>query len=210
MISVLMGVSMSFFLSLTGTLLSGHFTVPMWLISFGISLAISLLIGFIVPMKPLTDKVCSKFGADERSIKGKLISAAVADLVYTPVITVIMCFVMTSIAGAQIDHGMKEIDTQLQQTVSAHEELLGEYAEKEEAGADEEELASMREQIGSLEGKKEALAAQYAAMQAAKPSFAREIWLSLAVCLAVGFVLCYFLTPIFIRIVMSRMKMNNR
>ncbi len=205
LISVLMGVSMSFFLSLTGTLLSGHFTVPMWLISFGISLVISLMIGFIVPMKPLTDKVCAKFGADEKSIKEKLISAAVGDIVYTPVITVIMCLVMTSIAGAQIGNAMKGVDAELGQTTSAHEELLGEYAEKQEAGADEAELASLREQIGTLEGKREELSAKYAAMQAAKPSFAREIWLSLAVCLAVGFVLCFFLTPMFIRIVMKRM-----
>ena len=62
-ISLLMGFAMSLVMSVAGTLLSGHFTLLNFLISFGISFVISVIIGFSVPMKPLSDKVCEGFGA---------------------------------------------------------------------------------------------------------------------------------------------------
>ena len=53
--SILMGVTMSFGLSLCGNLLSGQFTVQGFLMSFLISTLISLVIGFLVPMKRVGD-----------------------------------------------------------------------------------------------------------------------------------------------------------
>ena len=37
LMTLLMGFTMSLVLSLAGTLLGGHFTIPSWLLSFGIS-----------------------------------------------------------------------------------------------------------------------------------------------------------------------------
>ena len=60
--SLLMGVTLSFCLSLTGNLMgakqSGGFSVPGFLISFVVSTIISLIIGFFVPMKKVNDSVC--------------------------------------------------------------------------------------------------------------------------------------------------------
>lgn len=91
--SILMGVTLSFCLSLIGNLRADKFTLPGFLISFAVSLVISLLIGFLVPMKPLTDKLEAKFGIQPRSLGGKCFEALVSDLLYTPVITVIMVII---------------------------------------------------------------------------------------------------------------------
>ena len=63
-ISLFMGVAMSFFLSLTGTLTSGHFTIPSWLISFAVSTVISIVIGLLIPMKIVNEKVGVNYGYD--------------------------------------------------------------------------------------------------------------------------------------------------
>ena len=92
-ISIFMGVTLSFCLSLTGNLMgsrqSGAFSVPGWLISFVVSTLISLIIGFIVPMKKISDSIQGRFGGP-RSLKARLIDTLVSDIIYTPVITLAM------------------------------------------------------------------------------------------------------------------------
>jgi len=103
--TVSMGVVMSFILSLVGTLMGGHFTVPSWLISFVISLLISLVIGFIVPIKKVGDAFCNKCKTNPESMKGNLLSGIVSDLIYTPLITVIMVVVMLGNAAKHAPAG---------------------------------------------------------------------------------------------------------
>lgn len=86
--SIAMGVTLSFLLSLTGCLMSGHFSLPGFLLSFLASTAVSLLIGFFVPMKPLTDSLCRSM--PQNSLKRRCAEALIADLLYTPVISVLM------------------------------------------------------------------------------------------------------------------------
>lgn len=100
--TVYMGITMSFVLSLVGTLAGGHFTIVSWLISFGISLVISLVIGCIVPIKKLGDAACAKCKVDPQSMKGNLLSALISDLIYTPVITVVMVSIMMNMVKKQI------------------------------------------------------------------------------------------------------------
>lgn len=100
--TVLMGLVMSFILSLTGTLMGGHFTLPSWLMSFGISFIISLIIGFVVPIKKLGDGLCGCFKIVPESFKGTLVSACVSNLIYTPIITIIMVVVMLKNVAAHM------------------------------------------------------------------------------------------------------------
>lgn len=102
---ILMGFTMSVILSLVGTATSGHFTVPSWLISFGISLVISLVIGFVVPVNKLGDMACRKCKAEPRSLKGNLISSLVSNLIYTPIITILMVTVMVGNAAKHAPKG---------------------------------------------------------------------------------------------------------
>lgn len=88
--SILMGVTLSFCLSLAGNLTSGHFTPIGFLASFAVSTVISLIIGFLVPIKKLGDGASRALKLKERSIPARLVESLVSDLIYTPVITLAM------------------------------------------------------------------------------------------------------------------------
>lgn len=93
--SILMGVTLSFCLSLIGNLMgslkSGSFSIPGWLISFAISAVISIILGLIIPMKKISDTVQSKHGGIG-SVKGRLFDCLISDLIYTPLLTFIMVY----------------------------------------------------------------------------------------------------------------------
>lgn len=88
--NLLMGVTLSFCLSLVGNLRAEKFSVVGFLISFVISVIISMIIGFCVPVKPLTDKLEAKCGIRPRSTGAKFFDALISDLIYTPIITIVM------------------------------------------------------------------------------------------------------------------------
>jgi len=90
MMNLLMGVTLSFCLSLLGNLMGGHFTVPGFLISFAISFVISLIIGFVVPHRQAGEAAVRKIGARPGSIKARLMESLISDCIYTPVMTLIM------------------------------------------------------------------------------------------------------------------------
>ena len=98
--SLYMGVTLSFILSLVGTLSSGHFTVPGWLISFVCSTIIALIIGFVVPMGKISRDLTEKLNLDPESVPAKLLKALVSDLIYTPLITLAMVYMAYRPASA--------------------------------------------------------------------------------------------------------------
>ena len=98
-VSLFMGVTLSFFLSLVGNLSSGHFAVPLWLLSFAVSTAVSLLIGFFVPTKLITDGACKKLGLAEGKFGTRCVESLISDLIYTPIITLIMVGIAYAIAN---------------------------------------------------------------------------------------------------------------
>ncbi len=89
-ISFFLGLILSFFLALVGTLSGGHFTVPGWLLSFLISFLISMIIGLLVPMKPVLDAVDRKAGLKSGTLGARFLESLISDLIYTPVITFCM------------------------------------------------------------------------------------------------------------------------
>ena len=113
-ISLRMGVTLSLCLSLVGGLFgqlsSGTgFRLPAFIISFLLSflasLIISLLIGLLVPMKKVTDNFSKKHGLKPGKLKTLLAEALISDLIYTPLITVIMVILNYALAfqnGARI------------------------------------------------------------------------------------------------------------
>ena len=88
--SIMMGVTLSLCLSFVGTFTSGSFTPAAFLVSFLESLAISLVIGCFVPMKPLEDKVCEKAGITGKPLACRALGSLISDLIYTPIITICM------------------------------------------------------------------------------------------------------------------------
>lgn len=89
--SILMGITLSFCLSLIGNLTSGDgFKIMPFLICFAASAVISLVIGFVVPMKKVEGGLNKALNLKERSLPAKLVSTFVSSLIYTPVITLAM------------------------------------------------------------------------------------------------------------------------
>ena len=99
--SIKMGVTMSFFLSLIGTATSGHFTVPGFAISFVISSIISLIIGFAIPMGKVTGALIEKRHLKRGSLGARCIETFVSDLIYTPIMTFAMVFLAYNMAMKQ-------------------------------------------------------------------------------------------------------------
>ena len=104
-VNICMGVTMSFFLSLIGTAVSGHFSIPAWLISFLISTVVSLIIGFVIPMRKVTEGVSRALKLKPRSLVARCVESLVSDIIYTPLMTFIMVFFAYRNA---ISHGAPE------------------------------------------------------------------------------------------------------
>lgn len=103
--SLMMGTTLSFCLSLVGNLASGRFTLPGFLLSFLGSMVISLAIGFLVPMGKLTSALDAKLGLKPGGLPARCVNALASDLIYSPLITLAMVFMAWRRAtgqGAQI------------------------------------------------------------------------------------------------------------
>ena len=97
--NLFMGVTLSFFLSLTGNLTAkGGFSPVAFVVSFIISTVISLVIGFIIPMRKVEGGLTKALGLRERSIPAAIVSALVSDLIYTPFMTLAMIFLARRMA----------------------------------------------------------------------------------------------------------------
>ena len=83
----MMGVSLSFFLSLIGMASSGHFQVKGWLISFAASTVLSILIGFCIPIHKIGSALCTKLGLKERTLPFHLVGTLISDCFYTPLLS---------------------------------------------------------------------------------------------------------------------------
>ncbi len=92
--SILMSVSLSLCLSLTGTLSSGQFTIPGFLASFLISVAISFMLGLFISVPKINAMLGAKFKLKRGALKTRIIESLVSDLLYSP----IMSFLMVTLA----------------------------------------------------------------------------------------------------------------
>ena len=101
---LLMGVTLSFFLSLTGLISAGKFTVPALIINFAVSFVISMIIGLLVPMQKVGNAAVAKAGLEPRTFKAKLLETIISDVIYTPIITFCMVFIAYKQATS---HGAK-------------------------------------------------------------------------------------------------------
>ncbi|MBE5848022.1 MAG: hypothetical protein E7300_10135 [Lachnospiraceae bacterium] len=89
--SFLMALTMSLCLSLVNNLVSAGFHLPLLLITFVTSFVVSLLIGILVPMPHISRSITEKCGP---GIVSHLLNAFVSDLIYTPVMTLLMVAVV--------------------------------------------------------------------------------------------------------------------
>ncbi len=98
--NILMGATMSLFLSLSRSLTSmrqsGEFSLPGFFSGFLIGFAVGLLIGFAVPIPRLTAALLKKTGQTRGTLPARALESLVSDLIYTPAITVVMILLVRS------------------------------------------------------------------------------------------------------------------
>ena len=99
-ISILMGFTLSLCLSLVANLFLAEdgFKIGAFFLSFAISLTISLIIGFIVPMKRVNDSVDRALKLRPGSMAANALESLISDLIYTPIITLVMTIVAWKMA----------------------------------------------------------------------------------------------------------------
>ncbi|SFX23525.1 hypothetical protein [Ruminococcus sp. XPD3002] len=102
--SLLMGGTLSFFMSLLGNIMSGHFSLPGFIISFVISFIISIIIGLLIPVRKISSDLRHKFLFSEESMGGRCIDALISDFIYTPVIVLSMIIFACRMAEKQGGH----------------------------------------------------------------------------------------------------------
>lgn len=216
--SVLMGFTMSIILSLVGTLGSGHFTVMGWLKSFAISLVISLILGFIIPMKKVSDAACSKAGVSVNTIKGRLLGSLISDLIYTPLITLIMVAIAVMGATKAIDAQIAEKTTALEgirTSISQIEGQIGELSAKvesapaEEKGALNGQIGELKGKLGELNGQAEGLNGAINGMNAAKPPFLPVFIKSLILTFIVGYIAIFIIQPLYLGALMKKFGLTE-
>ena len=108
-ISIKMAFTMSLVMSLIGNLSSGHFTVPGFLISFILSFLISLAIGLLIPMGKVSGAACKAVNLKRGSIGARLMESFVSNLIYTPLMTLVMVFFAYTMAMRQ-SGGMAQLN----------------------------------------------------------------------------------------------------
>ncbi|MGN0665316.1 MAG: hypothetical protein ACI4KF_02185 [Huintestinicola sp.] len=216
--SMLMGLTMSFVLSLVGTLGGGHFTVGGWVKSFVVSLIISIILGFIVPMKKLSDGACAKCNVPIHSTKGKLLSALISDLIYTPLITIIMVTLAVTGAGKAIDAQISAKNAALEEAQSSlavlTQELNEVSASLETCQPEETESLKAKEgelngKIGELNGNIQQLNGEIQGMSAAKPPLVPVLIRSLILTLVVGYIVIFLIQPIYLKMLMKKFGLTD-
>ncbi len=96
-----MGITMSFCLSLIGTLTSGHFTIPGFLVNFIVSTIISLLIGFFIPMARISGAANAALKLKRGTLPERVVGSLISDVIYTPIMTFIMVLIAYEMAMKQ-------------------------------------------------------------------------------------------------------------
>ncbi len=120
--SLMMGFSMSFILTLAGVSGSGSFTIPLFLKCFATSFAVSFLLGLLVPMKKIGISLMKKLDLRPGTLKARLLDALVFDLGYSPLMTFVMVWLAHRRAtahGARIPFGPMLLRSELTSFVLA-------------------------------------------------------------------------------------------
>lgn len=97
-LSIRMGITMSFLLSVVGNVVSRHFNITGFTASFLLSTGVSLVIGFLLPVGKIGIATCNKLGLKRGSVLGRYVLSLVATMIYAPVLTFTMAGVTYAIA----------------------------------------------------------------------------------------------------------------
>lgn len=99
-ISLTMGPFVSLCMGTQGVLLSGHFSVPAWILSVAVSVTLAVCIGLFVPVKRFSKGISSRI---RNRILSVLADNALTNIVYTIIIATAVPSLMVVLARIQMD-----------------------------------------------------------------------------------------------------------
>lgn len=97
--NIAMGITVSVILSTHGVLASGHFAIPMLIISMVISCILALCIGFFLPVKPVKDKLTGNMKMPAKF----LVANVITNIFYVLIITTVNTSLMIMMARHNMD-----------------------------------------------------------------------------------------------------------
>lgn len=189
--TIAMGTSISLVLATCGVALSGHFTVPMWILSMILSVILALLIGFLLPVRKTAEKCAAKV---ENKMAKTLVEALVTNLFYTLIITTVLEVVMIGIANKGISIGISNIEGGINALSGQRTQMEQQLATLE---ADSKEYTELQGEIKANEAQVEGMKKQIEGMNAGRPSVLRALPKSMAISFVIAYVLSLILQPIY-------------
>ncbi len=103
--NIWMSFIMSVALSLTGNLLSGHFSMERWVLSCILSFLFAIMLGYLFSVFTLEISICKRFHAEPDSVRGRLIIILVEGMIYTPISSIVMQWLMLRLASRKVPLG---------------------------------------------------------------------------------------------------------
>ncbi|MCR5250740.1 MAG: hypothetical protein K6E50_09065 [Lachnospiraceae bacterium] len=180
--NLLMGLTLSICMSVIMSVIefinSGHFVLPVLLLTFAVSFLISLLIGFVIPMGKLGRAATKKMKPG--SLKARCVEALISDLIYTPLITLAMIILVRKAVPFFVGMGVRR-------SFQGPAEGLEAF-------------------VGMEEGLEAAVAAAEQAAQASFPPFAMMFLSSLLICLVAGYIMSFVFQPLYMKMLMKKYR----
>lgn len=153
-ITITMGITLSVILSTFNVIMSGHFTVPMLIISILISCTIAILLGLFVPIKKVVDKLTGKI---QKKIPKLILESLYMSIFYSFIITTCLVFAMTGMANKQLTKsidGIKENAAAITAEISQFETEIEKYdPQSAEYKSIDGQILAKRAAAAELEGK---------------------------------------------------------
>lgn len=119
-------LTLSIPLSFLMCMLSGHFSIPSWLMGCTICFVFSFILSLLIPMQKLQLKICKARGSRFSDISSQAINALISTLILTPIVSFVISFIMVNMANKQMDKAVEGLEMQMQplnqQLVQAIEE----------------------------------------------------------------------------------------
>lgn len=179
----MMGVTVSLILGTIGPFLSGHFTIQTWIISVVSSMIIALLVGYIIPVKKIADKITQNIFSQTVTA---LVNNVIINVFYVLIIVSSVLFISLKVANVGMN---KAVDAQKQAIVELNEQMT------------EENTEEIQKQIDELEAAIENINAN-------RPSYSKELPMNLLWGFVISYVVTLILQPIFVNIGMKKYVYN--
>lgn len=180
---IVMSVTISTILGTFGTIMSGHFSIPIWLISLLASNILGLVITFAIPVRRLSEKI------SEQMINGffkLLVDALITNVVYATIITACMVFTMSFVGNRAIN---MQISQRQDQLVKVNDSLTA----LESTGLQNGRIENYQKQVSELNQEIETI-------DSARPNPKETVLRSILLGLGVSTIVCMIVQPLWLKV----------